>query len=73
MVFVRDIEKSGMIFGLMRDRADVGSFKQALLADDFGLAYLPRELWQERLGVVPSESAFVSSTPGRVEEPIAGE
>jgi NAD(P)H-nitrite reductase large subunit len=73
MVFVRDIEKSGMIFGLMRDRADVGSFKQALLADDFGLAYLPRELWQERLGVVPLESAFVSSTPERVEEPIAGE
>jgi NAD(P)H-nitrite reductase large subunit len=73
MVFVRDIEKSGMIFGLMRDRADVGSFKQALLADDFGLAYLPRELRQERLGVVPLESAFVSSTPGRVEEPIAGE
>jgi NAD(P)H-nitrite reductase large subunit len=52
MVFVKDIEKSGMIFGLMRDKVDVGSFKQALLTDDFGLAYLPQELWRERLGNV---------------------
>ena len=73
MVFVRDIEKSGMIFGLMRDQVNVSGFKQSLLTDNFGLACLPRELWQERLGVAPLESAFVSSTPGRVEEPIAGE
>jgi len=50
MVFVGDIEKSGMVFSLMKDRVNVANFKQALLADDFGLAYLPRELWQERLG-----------------------
>jgi NAD(P)H-nitrite reductase large subunit len=49
MVFVKDIEKSGMVFGLMRDRVDVSAFKQALLTDEFGLAYMPRELWQERL------------------------
>lgn len=50
MVFVKNIEKSGMIFGLMRDRVDVSTFKQSLLSDDFGLACMPRELWQERLG-----------------------
>jgi NAD(P)H-nitrite reductase large subunit len=49
MLFVRDIDKSGIVFGLMRDRVNVGSFKRELLADDFGLASLPRELWQERL------------------------
>jgi NAD(P)H-nitrite reductase large subunit len=49
MVFVGDIEKSGIVFGLMRDRVNVGSFKQTLLADDFGLVSLPRELRQERL------------------------
>jgi NAD(P)H-nitrite reductase large subunit len=54
MVFVKDIEKSGMIFSLMRERVDVSSFKQALLADDFGLAYLPEELWRERLGNAPA-------------------
>lgn len=52
MVFVKDIEKSGMIFGLMRDKVDVSDFKQQLLSDDFGLAYLPQELWRERLGNV---------------------
>ena len=49
MVFVGDIEKAGLIFGLMRDRVDVNSFKESLLSDDFGLASLPRQLWQERL------------------------
>ncbi len=52
MVFVKDIDKSGMIFGLMRDKVDVSDFKQQLLSDDFGLAYLPQELWRERLGNV---------------------
>jgi len=52
MVFVKDIEKSGIIFGLMRERVDVSSFKQVLLTNDFGLAYMPQELWRERLGNV---------------------
>jgi NAD(P)H-nitrite reductase large subunit len=49
MISVENIEKSGIIFGLMRDRVNVESFKQSLLADDFGLAFFPRALWQERL------------------------
>ena len=53
MIFVGNIEKSGIIFGLMRDKVNVGSFKQSLLADDFGLAFLPRALWQERLENFP--------------------
>jgi len=53
MVFIGDIEKSGMVFSLMKDKVNVANFKQSLLADDFGLAYLPRELWQERLGNAP--------------------
>lgn len=53
MIFVRNIEKSGIIFGLMRDRVNVENFKQSLLADDFGLAFFPRALWQERLALSP--------------------
>jgi len=53
MIFVGNIEKSGIIFGLMRDRVNVESFKQSLLANDFGLAYFPRALWQERLALPP--------------------
>jgi NAD(P)H-nitrite reductase large subunit len=52
MVFVKDIEKSGIIFGLMRDKVDVSGFKQSLLSDEFGLAYLPQELLREHLGNV---------------------
>jgi len=49
MIFVGNIEKSGMVFGLMRDRVNAASFKQSLLFDGFGLALLPRALWQARL------------------------
>jgi NAD(P)H-nitrite reductase large subunit len=49
MIFVGNIEKSGVIFSLMKDKVNVESFKQWLLTDDFGPAFLPRALWQERL------------------------
>jgi NAD(P)H-nitrite reductase large subunit len=49
MVSVGDIEKSGIVFGLMKDRVNIGSFKQAILDDDFGLAFLPEEIWRPRL------------------------
>jgi len=73
MVFVGDIENSGIIFNLMRDRVNVSDFKQALLADDFGLASLPRELWQERLEAPPLELASQPVLPVDVMEDVAGE
>jgi NAD(P)H-nitrite reductase large subunit len=73
MIFVGSIEKSGIIFGLMRDRVNVGSFKRCLLADDFGLAFLPRVLWQERL--VPSSDIILQPALSieAEEETFAGE
>ncbi len=56
MVFVGNIEKSGIVYSLMRDRVRVSSFKKALLSDNFGLVSLPREIWQKRLG---KETALV--------------
>jgi len=61
MIFVGSIEKSGIIFGLMRDRINVESFKQSLLADDFGLAFLPRSCWQGQLEAPPE--LIVQSAP----------
>ncbi len=52
LTFVGDIEKSGIVFGLMRDGVDVSAFKEALVAPDFGFALLPEELRRERLGPV---------------------
>jgi len=73
MVFVKDIEKSGIIFSLMRDRINVGDFKQTLLTDDFGLVSLPQELWQERLGTPPLGSVFQPALPEEGVEDFAGE
>jgi NAD(P)H-nitrite reductase large subunit len=55
IVFVGDIERAGIIHGLMRDRINVAGFKQALLADNFGLAYLPAELRQKRLAAATAD------------------
>ena len=66
MVFASDIEKSGIIYNLMKDRVNVDSFKEALVADDFGLASLPEEIWRERLAI-PLPELTSSVTP--VEQP----
>jgi len=73
MIFVGNIEKSGIIFGLMRDRVDVESFKQSLLADDFGLAFFPRALWQERLALSPDIILQPTQPIETGEETFAGE
>jgi hypothetical protein len=62
MISVGNIERSGIIFSLMRDRVNVESFKQSLLGDNFGLAFLPQALWQERLEA-PSGLALQRAQP----------
>jgi NAD(P)H-nitrite reductase large subunit len=73
LVFAGDIEKSGIIYNLMKDRVNVDSFKQALVADDFGLAYLPEEIWQARLAIPPSEATSIVTPVEQPEEVVIGE
>jgi len=74
LVFAGDIEKSGIIFSLMKDRVNVEGFKQALVADDFGLISLPEEIWRPRLEAPPSLLASSVTPAGQPEEiTIAGE
>jgi NAD(P)H-nitrite reductase large subunit len=49
MTFVGDIARAGIVFNLLREGADVSGYKQALLADELGLASLPEEVWQGRM------------------------
>jgi NAD(P)H-nitrite reductase large subunit len=51
MVFVGDIERSGIVFGLMKDGINVRRFKEALLSPDFGLGALPDDLRRKRLSL----------------------
>jgi NAD(P)H-nitrite reductase large subunit len=73
MIFVGNIEKSGIIFGLMRDRVNVESFKESLLADDFGLAFLPRSSWQEQLEAPPELTIQSAPSIQTEEETFLGE
>ena len=49
LVYAGDIEKSGIVYNLMKDGANVDAFKKALVADDFGLASLPEAAWRSKL------------------------
>ncbi|MFH1647579.1 MAG: FAD-dependent oxidoreductase [Chloroflexota bacterium] len=49
MVLAGDTARSGIVYGLMKDRVRVEAFKQALVAEDFGLACLPEVVWRARL------------------------
>ena len=46
MVFSGDIEQSGIIYHLMKEKVNVSGFKRALVSDDFCLASLPEENWR---------------------------
>ncbi|MFQ6122275.1 MAG: NAD(P)/FAD-dependent oxidoreductase [Dehalococcoidales bacterium] len=72
MIFAGNIEKSGIVFNLIRDGVKADGFKQALVAEDFGLVSLPEELWRPQLEV-PSSALVspVSSQPP--EEVVAAE
>lgn len=47
MILLNEVDRAGVILGLMRDRVDITSFKDDLLREDFGAAYLPREIRDE--------------------------
>ncbi|MDP2729677.1 MAG: FAD-dependent oxidoreductase [Dehalococcoidales bacterium] len=73
MVFSGDIEKSGIIYNLMKDRINVGTFKQVLVADDFGLSSLPEEIWRQRLAWLPSTAGSPVTAVEQAEEILVGE
>lgn len=47
MTFLNSIERSGIIFYLMKNGVNVKEFKQELLSEDFGLVSLPSSLRQK--------------------------
>ncbi len=49
LIFAGDIEASGIIYGLMKDRINVDEFKETLVADDFSFLSLPEAVWRKRL------------------------
>jgi len=73
LVLVGEIEKAGIIYNLMKDRVNVEAFKETLVADDFGLASLPEEIWRERLQIPNAEVASIVPPPEPAEEAVIGE
>lgn len=48
-VFVGDIDRAGIVTGLIRDGVKVTDFKKYLLGDEFGYAVFPKDMRKERL------------------------
>jgi NAD(P)H-nitrite reductase large subunit len=72
LIYAGDIEKSGIIYSLMKDGTDVSGFKKALVADDFGLASLPESVWRERLAR-PAADAVIVAAAEQPEEALMGD
>jgi len=47
MIFVNEVDRAGVILGLMRDKIDITPFKNEILLEDFGQIYIPEELRRE--------------------------
>ena len=73
LVFSGDIEKSGIIYNLMKDKVNVEAFKEVLVADDFGLASLPEEIWRPQLSIPPSLPASSLTSVEKPKEALVGE
>jgi len=73
MVFAGDIEKSGIVYNLMKDGVNVSKFKEALVADDFGLASLPKSIWKDRLDSTPPRGVTVITSIEKPEELVIGD
>jgi len=73
LVFAGDIEKAGIIYNLMKDRVKVGTFKETLVSDDFGLASLPEKIWRARLDIPASEEASIVPPVEKPEEVVVDE
>jgi NAD(P)H-nitrite reductase large subunit len=73
LVFAGEIEKSGIVYNLMKDGRDVSGFKEALVADDFGLASLPSSIWREYLAQPDATAARLITPAVPPEEAIIGD
>ncbi|MBI4282921.1 MAG: NAD(P)/FAD-dependent oxidoreductase [Chloroflexi bacterium] len=73
MVFTTDIEKSGIVLRLMKDRINVEGFKRAIIGDDFGLVSLPEELWRSQLEMPSAASVSPVTSAEPSEEEVGGE
>jgi hypothetical protein len=47
MILVNEVDRAGVILGLMRDKADITPFKSEILLEDFGQINLPKTLRRE--------------------------
>jgi NAD(P)H-nitrite reductase large subunit len=66
MVFAGDTEKSGIVYNLMKDGVNISKYKDTLVAEDFGLASLPKSFWKDRLTGAPPKGTEVIT---HIEEP----
>lgn len=66
MIFIGDIERSGIMFGLMRDQINVELFKQDLMGDNFGLACIPSAILDSHLGILSMNKRNINSTTNQV-------
>ncbi|MCX7912514.1 MAG: hypothetical protein N2506_06095 [Dehalococcoidales bacterium] len=72
-LFINDIQKSGIMYNLLRRKVDVSGFREELLADGFGLISLPEELWRPYLEASAEHRRQAVNAPEQAADVLAGE
>jgi NAD(P)H-nitrite reductase large subunit len=47
MIFVNEVDRAGVILGLMRDKANIDSFRDEIALEDFGQIHIPANIRRE--------------------------
>ncbi|HGJ65330.1 TPA: NAD(P)/FAD-dependent oxidoreductase [bacterium] len=48
MIFVNEVDRAGVILGLMRDKANIDSFRDEIALEDFGQIHIPANIRREK-------------------------
>jgi NAD(P)H-nitrite reductase large subunit len=73
LVMSGNIEKSGLIYGLLRDRVPVAEFAPQLVARDFTLSALPEAIWRSRLEAPEAVSMLLAAVPDTRDDETGGD
>jgi hypothetical protein len=73
LVMSGNIEKSGLIYGLLRDRVPVAEFAPQLVARDFTLSALPEAIWRSRLEAPEAVSMLLAAVPDTGDDETGGD
>lgn len=55
-IYLNNIDKAGILTGLIKEKTDISAFKHKILNDTFGLIDIPKEILEKKIAIAVSSS-----------------